>query len=354
MFYILYNTQNYSHMIIISNKSKFITESILSKQTKDDIMDSVKKLINLSDANTEYKYILLYSKELGVGFCSLYHYMDLDLLKEHTEKNMKIISSINIEATTIMLSALDQSNFPTKWSIKSNNHNAVEKYQLLNDINNSTITSNLFVEGEFIMLNSRDLYRYFNIVPSLKTLFNPDRYIAEVMVHCTKIVFDTSPAMMKQHTSIAIRNLLTSAGIALPTDEEIDIEDINFELEDEPIHSSNHPQQKQNSTHNTYEVNYVPNMFNMDDDGSNNGSMFEQMLDELDITSQKYIMTLTNKLVRNEELLVLSKDKSKALLLVVPPTQNGVDYNSILLNELEGYMVAWEQYELAGKLKNLK
>lgn len=341
-------------MIIVSDKSKFITESILSKQKKDSIMDSVKKLIKLGDVNAESKYILLYSKELGVGFCSLYHYMDLDLLKEYTEKNMKIISSINREATTIMLSALDQSNFQTKWNIKSSNHNIVEEYQLLNDINNSTITNNLFVEGDFIMLNSRDLYRYFNIVPSLKTLFNPDRYTTEVMVHCANIVFDASITMMKQHTSAAIRKLLTDAGVALPTDEEIDIDNVKFELEDEPTHSNNQPQRKQNSTHNTYKVNYVPNMFDVDDDGGNDGSMFEQMLDELDITSQKYIMTLTNKLVRNEELLVLSKDKSKALLLVVPPTQNGVDYHSILLNELEGYMVAWEQYELAGKLKNLK
>ena len=186
-------------MIIVSKKSKFITESILSKQTKNDIMDSVKKLIKLKDANVDFKYILLYSKELGVGFCSLYHYMDLDILKKYTEKNMKIISSINKEATTIMLSALDQNNFQTKWNIKSNNHNIVEEYQLLNDINNSTITNDLFVEGDFVMLNSRDLYKYFNIVPSLKTLFNPDRYIAEVMVHCAKIVFDTSAAMMKQH-----------------------------------------------------------------------------------------------------------------------------------------------------------
>ena len=339
-------------MIIVSEKSKFITESILSKQTKDDIMVSVKKLINikLRDVNADSKYMLLYSKELGVGFCSLYHYMDLDLLKEYTEENMKIISSINREATTIMLSALDQSNFQTKWDIKSNNIDIIEEQQLLSDINNSTITNSLFVEGDFIMLNSRDLYKYFNIVPSLKTLFNPDRYTAEVMVHCAKIVFDSSMAMMKKHTSTVIRKLLTDAGIALPTDEVIDIDDIKFELEDEPTHSNNQSQPKQNNTYNTYKVNYVPNMFNVDD----KGSMFEQMLDELDITSQKYIMVLTNKLVRNEELLVLSKDKSKALLLVVPTTQNGVDYNSILLNELEGYMVAWEQYELASKLKNLK
>src|SRR5574344_377114 len=113
-------------MIIISGKSKFITESILSKQTKDDIMVSVKKLIKLRDASTESKYMLLYSKELGVGFCSLYHYMDLDLLKEYSEKNMKIISSINREGTTIMLSALDQSNFQTKWNIKSNNIDLIE------------------------------------------------------------------------------------------------------------------------------------------------------------------------------------------------------------------------------------
>ena len=318
-------------------------------------MDSVKKLIKLRDpGDTGAKYILLYSKELGVGFCSLYHYMNLDLLKEYTEKNMKIISSINREATTIMLSALDQNNFQTKWSIKSSNPNIVEEYQLLEDINNSNITNNLFVEGDFIMLNSRDLYKYFNIVPSFKTLFNPDRYTAEVMVHCAKIVFDTSIAMMKQHTSAVIRKLLTDAGVFLPTDEEIDIDNIKFELEDELTHSNNQPQPKQNNTYNTYKVNYVPNMFNMNDDGSNNGSMFEQMLDELDITPQKYIMVLANKLIRNEELLVLSKDKSKALLLVVPPTQNGVDYNSILLKELEGYMVVWEQYELAGKLKNLK
>lgn len=341
-------------MIIVSEKSKFVTESILSKRKKDNIMDSVKKLIKLRDISNESKYMLLYSKELGVGFCSLYHYMDLDILKEYTEKNRKILSSINKEATTIMLSALDQNDFQTKWNIKSNNIDIIEEQRMLSDINNSTLTNNLFVEGNFIMLNSRELYKYFNIVPSLKTLFNPDRYTTEVMAHCASIVFDTTATMMKHHASTVMRKLLEDVGVVLPTDEEIDLDNLKFELEDELTPSNNKPQSKQSNTYNTYKVNYVPNMFDVDDNSGNDGSMFEQMLDELDITSRKYIMTLANKLVRNDELLVLSKDKSKALLLVVPPTQNGVDYKSILLRELEGYMVDWEQYELAGKLKNLK